>query len=254
MSLTVRNLSASINGKKILKNLSFELPKGKLAVLMGPNGSGKSTLSNVLMGNSIYALDEKYSKIILDGKDITIHTTEDRAKSGLFLAFQNPVSITGVNIVSMIRSLQNTQKVKSNLKSYHNPALKTDNIFALLLKNANYLNISKELLKRGLNEDFSGGEKKKLEMLQALLLAKKYAIFDEIDTGLDVDALKLIAKSINKLKSDNIGILLITHYQRILKYVKPDMVLVMIDGKIVQKGSASLVDMIEKNGYSKWIN
>ena len=251
MNLQIKNLKASINGIGILNNLSLVLEPGKIIALMGPNGSGKSTLAQVLMGHPAYTVGAG-SVIRLGKEEISGLTPDKRARLGLFLAFQNPVSVPGVTVSNLLRTAKSEQNGEKGKKT-QNPALNVIAFHELLYKESQKLNINKDLLKRGMNEDFSGGEKKKLEMLQALILNPKFAVFDEIDTGLDVDALKIVAAGISVLKKKGCGILIITHYQRILKYVKPDYVYILVKGKIKEKGNASLARIIENSGYKKWL-
>lgn len=220
---------------------------------MGPNGSGKSTLAQVLMGNPAYKLGSTHYELKIDGKDIRDEKPDQRGRDGLFLGFQNPISIPGVNVANLLRVAYQQRHGKEGKKAAANPALTVWKFNELLLEKAKQLGIQQEFLRRGLNEDFSGGEKKKLEMLQAVILAPKYAIFDEIDTGLDVDALKIVASAIDMMKKKGTGILIITHYQRILHFAKPDRVSILAQGKIVQSGNFKLAQEIEKTGYKKWI-
>lgn len=264
MSLTVENLSVTLGERLILNDIDLEIKKGKIQVLMGPNGSGKSTLAQVLMGNPNYQIKDKRSKITIDEKNIIDLGPDERAKEGLFLAFQNPIAIPGVNVANLLRTayrvvhqsgnppnVEASQTIKPSI-SKHNPALSVWKFNELLVKHAQKLHIPQDFLRRSLNEEFSGGEKKKLEMLQAIILSPKYAIFDEIDTGLDVDALKITASGISQLKRENCGVLIITHYQRILKYAKPDYVHILVNGKMVESGGYKLAREVEKNGYKKW--
>lgn len=255
MSLIIRNLTAGLIKRDILKDVSLTIESGKIHVLMGPNGSGKSTLAAVVMGHTGYDLKNKRYELKLDGKDLIPLKTDERARTGLFLAFQNPISVPGVTVTNLLRTVRSTSHKKSDSdakQTKHNPLLSVWDYHKEILENAEKLKIPQELLKRGLNEEFSGGEKKKLEMLQAVMLNPKYAIFDEIDTGLDVDALKVVATGIGLLKKKGTGILIITHYQRILKYADPDYVHVLVDGTMVASGDRTLAENIEKNGYGKW--
>lgn len=233
--LKINKLTVSVDNKTIIKNLSFEFKKNKVYVLMGPNGSGKSTLALTLMGHSSYQI--KTGKIFFEKKDITNIESDSRAKTGIFLSFQSPLSLSGVSIFSLLRTAVSGKKDPLELREE-------------IEKTAKLLKIKKELLERSLNEGTSGGEKKKLELLQATILNPKFLIFDEIDTGVDVDALKIIAQFMEKNKKGK-TYLLITHYNRVLKYVKPDEVLVMMEGKIVKQGNYKLAEEIEKNGYEK---
>ena len=256
MSLEISNLWVKIEGKDILKGISFKIEPGEVVALMGPNGSGKSTLACSLMGHpnyrivgSLQSAVEQRSVISLDGEDITNKTPDQRAKAGLFLAMQYPVSIPGVSVrealLAAIRS--RTQELENSRTQDVMSAL---DLKKLIEKEAGELAIDPELLKRGLNEGFCGGEKKKMEILQMRILSPKYTILDETDSGLDIDALKIVAKGANYLaKKKKTGILVITHYQRLLSYLKPDRVLVMKDGEIVREGGIEVVEELEKRGY-----
>lgn len=264
--LEIRNLMVEVENKEILKGISLTLKSGELHVIMGPNGSGKSTLANALMGNPMYRIKnhriKDQIKILIDSKDISDMTPDERAKQGLFLAFQNPIAIPGVSVFQLLRQAYQEQyadKTKSNSTQLANPALsrqwKAKNISVIEFMNmvkqfANDLSIRDELLERGIHDGFSGGEKKKIEMLQALVLKPKFVIFDEIDTGLDVDALKTIATGIELLHRQETGILVITHYQRLLSYLHPDIVHILISGKIMKSGGSELINKIEKEGYA----
>jgi len=212
-----------------------KLEKNKIYVLMGPNGSGKSTLAMSIAGHPLYLI--KKGKIIFNEKNITKASPDERSQSGIFLSFQSPLSLSGVNIYSLLRTAIAGRKDPLALREE-------------IEKTAKLLKIKKELLDRSLNEGASGGERKKIELLQAAILDPKFIIFDEIDTGVDIDALKTIAQFMEKNKKGK-TYLLITHYNRILKYVKPDVVLVMMEGKIVKRGNYKLAEEIEKNGYEK---
>ncbi len=247
MSLSISHFFASLQDRIIVNDVSLEIAPGALHALMGPNGSGKSTLAAALMGDGKYQVENPKSTVKINGKDILGMSTDERAREGLFLAFQNPIAIPGVNVANLLRTASqkgNTQKKQSTA------SLITFN--KELLATATRLGIQKEFLRRSLNEEFSGGEKKKLEMLQAIVLSPKYAVFDEIDTGVDVDALKTIALSIAELKQKGTGVMVITHYQRILRYARPDFVHILVNGSIVASGDASLAQEVEKEGYKKW--
>lgn len=230
--LRLKNLSVSVGEKKIIKNFSFDFQKGKVYVVMGPNGSGKSTLSYALMAHPTYELN---GLISLNGENITDLDAQKRAEKGIFLSFQSPLSLSGVTVFQLLQlALSGTiDPVKLRRK---------------VISTAKELHLSEELLRRSLNENASGGEKKKLEVLQATILDKQVQIFDEVDTGVDVDALKTIGTFLNKNKKNKTYII-ITHYNRILKYVKPDEVLVLNNGKLVRTGGASLAKQIERTGY-----
>jgi len=251
MKLYIKNLTVSVSGKQILDNVDIEIRQGELVALMGPNGSGKSSLAQVLMGHPTYEIINQTSHnttIKLDSHELIGLSADKRAKLGLFLAFQNPVSVPGVTVANLLKTA-----ISENQKKTQNPALNVLKFNQDLYKTSKSMNINAELLRRGLNEDFSGGEKKKLEMLQAKVLNPRFAIFDEIDTGLDVDALKNVAQNISDLKKKGCGILLITHYQRILKYAKPDYVYILVAGRIKEKGDYRLAQIVEKKGYNQWL-
>lgn len=258
MSLLIKNLSVNLSGGEILKDINLEIMPGEICIIMGPNGSGKTTLAQVLMGNKNYELGSKNYELRLNGKDITSLKTNERAREGLFLAFQSPVALTGVNVANLLKTAYQAARQSGNqaigqLKKSHNPALTVWKLNEILVEKAKSLGIPREFLQRSLNEEFSGGEKKKMEMLQAVILKPKFAIFDEIDTGLDVDALKIVAYGIKELAKQGTGILLITHYQRILRFIKPKYVYIMIEGRIVASGGYRLAVEVEKNGYRKWM-
>jgi len=241
--LIVKDLYASVNGLQILKGINLEVDLGKVHVLMGPNGAGKSCLANVLMGNPKYIIDQ--GQIILDGENITNLSPDERAKKGLFMTFQYPTEITGVTMSNFLRIAYNSIKNKNiDVLEFHK----------LLKDKMKELNIDSNFSRRYLNEGFSGGEKKKSEVLQLAVLQPKYAILDETDSGTDIDALKTIAKAINNFRNNSTsGILLITHYNRILQYIKPDKITVMLDGKIVKEDdTGKLADEIEARGYSEY--
>jgi len=233
--ISLKNLNVYVSEKQILKNINFDFEKGKVYALMGPNGSGKSTLANILMGHPVYKI--KSGKIFLGSEEITDLPVEKRAQKGIFLSFQQPLSLSGVNVFQLLRLALSGKK---------DPLVLKKEIETLAKK----LKIKKELIERSLNDGASGGEKKKMEVLQAAVLEPKFLIFDEVDTGVDVDALKTIASFIADFKKGR-TILVITHYNRILRYLKPDKVLVMIDGEIKKVGDHQLAEEIERNGYLK---
>lgn len=261
--LSIQNLHAAVGNKEILHGISFDVKASEVHAIMGPNGSGKSTLAYAMMGHPAYTVDNKTSKVFIDKKNILVFSTEDRAKAGLFLALQSPIAIPGVSVVNLLRtSYQELHAKKVNPKEIQNPLLARrwsaagmtlPEFMELLKKDAKELRIDESFLSRGIHDGFSGGEKKKIEMLQALVLAPKFAIFDEIDTGLDVDALKLVARGIALLAKRGTGVIIITHYQRILKYLKPDVVHVLVKGKLVKSGKAGLAKEIEEKGYEKYL-
>ena len=233
--ISLKNLNVFVSEKQILKNINFDFEKEKLYALMGPNGSGKSTLAYTLMGYPAYKV--RGGKIFFDKEEITDLPVEKRTQKGIFLSFQQPLSLAGVNVFQLLRLSLSGKKDPLELKK---------EIETLAKK----LRIKKELIERSLNDGASGGEKKKMELLQAAVLKPKFLIFDEIDTGVDVDALKIIASFIAEFKKGR-TILVITHYNRILRYLKPDKVLVMINGDIKKVGDYRLAEEIERNGYLK---
>lgn len=233
--LNIKNLTVSVANKKILQNISFTFKPGKVYVLMGPNGSGKSSLAGTIMGNPAYIPSSK-SRIKYNNEEITNLKPEERAKKGIFMSFQNPVSLTGVSIYQLMRVAIDGRMDPLSIRQQ-------------LQKYAKQLSVSEELLSRSLNDAFSGGEKKKMEILQAALLDPSLLIFDEIDTGVDVDSMASIARFINKMRDKEKIFIIITHYNRILKYIKPDRVLVLVGGRLVKQGTAKLAEAIEKNGY-----
>ncbi|MEM4272548.1 MAG: Fe-S cluster assembly ATPase SufC [Candidatus Bilamarchaeaceae archaeon] len=235
--LKVEDLHVSVAGKEIVKGVSFSLEKGKTYAIMGPNGSGKSSLCNALMGNPDYAVR---GRVVLDGKDISRLRADERARLGMFMGFQNPEEIEGVELEAlMCRAFKPADK-KEEIRNW---AIVKEKIRKVSEK----LGLKAE--KRELNVGFSGGEKKKAEIVQMEILQPKLVLLDEIDSGLDVDALRAVARAINKMRDKERAFLIVTHYSRILKYVKPDFVLMMKDGKIVGKGGPELVKIIEKEGY-----
>ena len=238
--MKVEDLHVSIEGNEILKGVSFNVKPGEVVVIMGPNGSGKSTLANSLMGHPGYDVS---GKIMIDGDQINSLNPNERAKKGLFLSFQYPVSISGVTMTSFLRMAYNEVKDEK---------LSVVNFHKMMKDKMELLGMDSSFGRRYLNEGFSGGEKKKAEILQMLVLEPRYPILDETDSGLDVDALKTVAEGINAVRSSDRGILLITHYNRILKYVKPDKILVLVDGKIVASDGPELAGQIEEEGYHKW--
>ncbi len=238
MSFIISNLSAKIGQTEILKDVSLTIEKGKIHVLMGKNGSGKSTLAQAIMGNPALSVE---GKIELDNIDLSLLKTHERAQKGLFMSFQNPVSIPGVSLNTLLRTAYNSIKNKKlDVVEFHK----------LLKEKLKILNLDSSFSTRAVNEKMSGGEKKKAEILQLAVLEPKYAIIDECDSGLDIDAIKTIGKAIKSLcQNSHTGILLITHYERILKYLSPDIVSVMSNGKIIKTGGKELAEEIEKRGF-----
>lgn len=235
--LRVEDLHVSVADKEIVKGVSFSLEKGKVYAIMGPNGSGKSSLCNALMGNPDY---KAKGRMVLDGKDITKLSADGRAKLGMFLSFQNPEEIEGVELEGLMRKAAKPADKREEIRNW---AL----VKGKVKKASEALGLDAE--KRELNVGFSGGEKKKAEIVQMEILQPKLILLDEIDSGLDVDALKAVAKAINRMRDAERTFLLVTHYSRILKYVKPDSVLIIKGGRIVKKGGPELVKMVEKEGY-----
>jgi len=238
--IEIINLSCLVDSKKVLDNVSLEINSNEITTLIGPNGAGKSTISNVLMGNPIYKIIS--GKILFNGEDITNMQTNARAKLGLFMSFQHPAEISGVTLFNFLRISYNSLK-KKNLNVWE--------FRKLLLEKLEILEMDKKLTSRFVNFGFSGGEKKRSEILQLLLFEPKYAILDEIDSGLDVDALKIIIKTINKIKEEKkIGIFIITHYDKILTQLKPDRVYVLKNGKITNHGNYELAKEIFEKGFN----
>jgi Fe-S cluster assembly ATP-binding protein len=242
-ALEIKNLSVDIADKQILKDFNLTVPKGEVHAIMGPNGTGKSTLAKALAGHEDYEITG--GEAFLDGENIVGKEADEISRDGLFLAFQYPVEIPGVTIANFIRAalqarLPDGEKIKA--REYYNE----------LYKQMDELKIKREFTSRNVNEGFSGGEKKRCEILQMSMLKPKYAIMDETDSGLDIDALKIVAEGVNKMRGPDIGILVITHYQRLLNYIVPDVVHVMYDGKIVKSGPKELALELEEKGYD-WV-
>lgn len=241
--LEIKDLHVKVNGKEILKGIDLELPLGQVHVLMGQNGSGKSTLALALLGHPKYEITQ--GKILLDGEDITFMAPDQRARRGLFLSFQHPIEVSGVTVEGFLRMAYNSNAADPEKKKQ----LSVVEFHKLLLSNMDALNIDHAFCRRYLNEGFSGGEKKRMEMLQMRILDPKYALLDETDSGLDVDALKIVSASINSRADANHATLIITHFSRMLEYVEPSRVHIMHDGRIVKSGAKELVHEIEKTGY-----
>ncbi|MAU11085.1 MAG: Fe-S cluster assembly ATPase SufC [Anaerolineaceae bacterium] len=249
VELQIRNLHAHVEGddQPILRGVNLTIRQGEIHALMGPNGSGKSTLANVLMGNPTYEVTE--GEVLLDGENMLDMEADERSRAGLFLAFQYPVSIPGVTLANFLRHALNARLKEEDPDSKGMPIPK----FARLLRDKmNLLGIDHSFAGRYLNEGFSGGEKKRAEVLQMATLEPKISVLDETDSGLDIDALRIVAEGVNKLTGPNMGALVITHYQRMLNYVKPDYVHVMFAGQIVESGGPELALQLEENGYD-WI-
>ena len=245
MFLQIKNLSVKIEDKKILNNLNLNINRGEVHAIMGPNGSGKSTLANVLAGKEDYEILS--GDIKFKDKDLFSLNIEERALEGLFLAFQYPVEIPGVNITPFLHSSINSKNKKFNEDEIDNLS------FAKLLRlKADELGIKSDMLKRSVNTGFSGGEKKRYEILQMSILNPDLAILDETDSGLDIDALKIVTNGVNKLKNSNNSFLIITHYQKLLDYIVPDYVHVMMNGAIVKSGGSEIASDIEKDGFRQF--
>lgn len=245
--LVIRNLHVSIEGKEILKGFSLTIPQGQVHAIMGPNGTGKSTLAYTLMGHPSYTVTE--GEVLMNGQNILELEPDERSRQGLFLAFQYPVSIPGVTVANFLRTAVNARRRAANpadkgiaipefrkMMKEHMAALKMDPVFA----------------GRYLNDGFSGGEKKRAEILQMSILKPQFAVLDETDSGLDIDALRVVSEGVNALRGPELGVLVITHYQRILNYIKPDVIHVMMDGRIVEYGGPELALHLEEHGY-EWV-
>jgi len=239
--LEIKDLHVAVEGKEILKGISLTLEQGKIHALMGPNGSGKSTLANVIMGHPGYEITS--GRILFNGEDITNLEADERARKGVFLSFQYPSSVAGVTISNFLRTALNAKRTEKI------PPLE---FLKLIKEKMELLDIPTDMLRRYLNDGFSGGEKKRAEILQLLTLDPSFAILDETDSGLDIDALRVVSKGVNAYMNPTKGILIITHYKRILDYIKPDKVFILVKGNIVKEGTGELVDKLEDEGYG-WI-
>lgn len=239
--LEIKNLHVSIEEKEILKGVNLTLKTGEIHAIMGPNGTGKSTLSAAIMGNPNYEVTE--GEILLDGQNILELEVDERARLGLFLAMQYPSEIPGITNAEFMRAAINAKRDEDDKISVMDFLKKLDEKMELL-------NMPEEMAERYLNEGFSGGEKKRNEILQLLMLEPTFAILDEIDSGLDIDALKVVARGVNEMRGENFGSLIITHYQRLLNYITPDVVHIMMDGRVVLSGNADLAKRLEAEGYA----
>ena len=245
--LKIKDIYASVGDEKILNGLSLEINAGETHAIMGPNGSGKSTLSYVLSGREDY--DVSKGSVLLDSKEILDIEADERSRLGLFLAIQYPIELPGVTGMTFLRTIINSSRLAKNL-----PELEGIELVKLIREKAAELEISQDMLKRFVNVGFSGGEKKRFEILQMALLDPKIAVLDETDSGLDVDALRIVGKGVTNLKSKDRGMLVITHYQRLLDHIIPDFVHIMVKGKIIESGGPDLAKLVEKEGYKSFLN
>jgi Fe-S cluster assembly ATP-binding protein len=243
--LEVKNLHVEIDGKKILNGLDLTVNKGQVAAIMGPNGSGKSTLAYVLAGKSEYEVTE--GEVLLDGENVLEMEPDERAAKGIFLAFQYPMEIPGVATMNFLRTALNAQRKKRG-----EPELTTPDFMKRVRETAKTLHIDQDMLRRGVNVGFSGGEKKRNEILQMALLQPRLAVLDETDSGLDIDALKVVSEGVNALRSPDRAMIVITHYQRLLNYIVPDVVHVLSKGRVVKTGGKDLALELEAHGYAEY--
>ena len=239
--LKIENLRVEIDGQEILKGLDLEVGIGEIHAIMGPNGSGKSTLANVLMGHPRYEITD--GSVIFEGEDVLELEPDERAKMGLFLAFQYPSEVPGVSVANFLRTAVNSVREEE---------LSTMEMYRLLQEKMAIMQMDPKFAERYLNEGFSGGEKKRNEILQMLMLEPRLAIMDETDSGLDIDALQVVARGVNEVRGPDFSAVLITHYQRILRYIEPDRVHVMLDGRLVTSGGKELAEALEERGYD-WV-
>ncbi|WP_080146968.1 Fe-S cluster assembly ATPase SufC [Marinilactibacillus piezotolerans] len=238
--LEIKNLHVSIEDKEILKGVNLKMQTGEIHAIMGPNGTGKSTLSAAIMGHPSYEVTE--GEVLLDGENVLELEVDERARAGLFLAVQYPSEIAGITNAEFMRAAINSRREEGDKIGVMDFIKKLDEKMALL-------DMPEEMAERYLNEGFSGGEKKRNEILQLLMIEPTFAILDEIDSGLDIDALQVVSKGVNEMRGDNFGSLIITHYQRLLNYITPDVVHIMMDGRVVKTGGAELAHQLEAEGY-----
>ncbi len=243
--LQIKNLHASVDNKEILKGINLEVKAGEVHAIMGPNGAGKSTLSSVIAGNEAFEVTE--GEMLLVGEELAELSPEERSHRGIFLSFQYPVEIPGVSVTNFIKTAINEARKAKGLEE-----MPANEMLKKIKEKAELLEIDRKFLSRSLNQGFSGGEKKRNEIFQMAMLEPKVAILDETDSGLDIDALRIVANGVNKLKNENNAVVLITHYQRLLDYIVPDFVHVLMDGKIVKTGGKELALELEERGYD-WI-
>ena len=243
--LNIKNLHAGIEDKEILRGIDLDVKAGEIHAIMGPNGSGKSTLASVIAGNETYEVLE--GDIILDEESVLEMSPDERAHKGVFLSFQYPVEIPGVSTTNFIKTAINAKRKAQGLED-----LPAKDMLKMIREKSDLLEMDRKFLSRSLNEGFSGGEKKRNEIFQMAMLEPKLAILDETDSGLDIDALKIVANGVNKLKSEDNAVIIITHYQRLLEYIVPDFVHVLYNGKIVKSGGKELAHELEEKGYD-WV-
>ena len=243
--LTIENLHAQVEGKQILNGLDLDVKAGEVHAIMGPNGSGKSTLSSVIAGHQDYEVNK--GSMLFEGKDLSDLAPEERSHKGIFLSFQYPVEIPGVSVTNFIKTAINSSRKAKGMED-----MPANIMLKKIREKSSLLEIDSRFLSRSLNEGFSGGEKKRNEIFQMAMLEPKLSILDETDSGLDIDALKIVANGVNKLRSKDNAIVVITHYQRLLEYIVPDFVHVLFDGKIVKSGTKDLAKELEEKGYD-WI-
>ncbi|RNL93933.1 Fe-S cluster assembly ATPase SufC [Sinomicrobium pectinilyticum] len=243
--LKINNLHAGVEGKEILKGINIEVNAGEVHAIMGPNGSGKSTLSSVIAGKEEFEVTE--GNILFQGEDVEEFSPEERAHKGIFLSFQYPVEIPGVSVTNFMKTAINETRKAQGLEE-----MPANEMLKKIREKSELLEIDRKFLSRSLNEGFSGGEKKRNEIFQMAMLEPKLAILDETDSGLDIDALRIVSNGVNRLRSKDNAVVVITHYQRLLDYIVPDFVHVLLDGKIVKSGGAELAHELEEKGYD-WI-
>ena len=242
--LEIRNLHATVDGKEILKGIDLTIKDGEIHAIMGTNGAGKSTLSNVIVGNPHYTVTE--GQMTFNGQDLLTMSADERARAGIFMSFQQPVEIPGVSMTNFMRAA-----VNARAKAQNQEPMKSSEFLREIKEKQQLVEIDKKLMNRSVNEGFSGGEKKRNEIFQMAMLKPSFCILDETDSGLDVDALKIVAEGFNKLRTPQTSAIIITHYQRLLEYIQPDFVHVLIDGRIIKTGDASLALKIENEGFGE---
>jgi Fe-S cluster assembly ATP-binding protein len=245
--LEIRNLHAAIDDSEILRGIDLEMSRGQIHAIMGPNGSGKSTLANVLMGHPAYEVTD--GQVTFEGTDVLELEPDERSRLGLFLAFQYPSAIPGVTVANFLRMAVNAHR--RSPEGDENP-IRIPEFRKLLQENMEMLKIDRSMSSRYLNDGFSGGEKKRMEMLQMAVLQPRLAILDETDSGLDIDALRIVSDGVNRLAGPELGVLVITHYSRLLRYIKPDVIHVLVNGRIVRTGGPELADELERDGYAPY--